>query len=39
MLISSRSILRMMVEKRELPWANIRFESKIESNQAFDLWC
>lgn len=39
LLIAPRSILRMRVKKGELPWADLRFESKTQSNQPFNAWC
>lgn len=38
-LISLRSIYRMGVESRELPWAKVQFELETLPNRAFDRWC
>lgn len=37
--ITPHSILRMRVKKGELPWADIRLESKAQSNRSFDASC
>lgn len=36
---NSYSVLRMRIEKRELSWSDLRFESKRQINQLFDAWC
>lgn len=38
-LINPWFIMRMRVKKGELPHADLRFESKIQSNQLFHAWC
>lgn len=38
-LLTTRSILRLRVEKGELSWANLIFEFKTQLNQSYDTWC
>lgn len=35
-IISRRSILRMLTEREEVPWCDIRFKSKAQHHQLFD---
>lgn len=37
-MIGPGSVLRMTVEREEVPFYNIRFESKPQRHQAFDKW-
>lgn len=37
-LISPRSALRMRIEKGELSWSKLLFESKIQIDQLFHAW-
>lgn len=36
--ISPNSILKMPVEREEVPWCDILFESKAQQHQLFDMW-
>lgn len=38
LIILSRSILRMHVEREEVSFCNIKFESKAQRHQLFDKW-
>lgn len=38
-LTNPRSIMKMRVEKGELPWADLRIQIQNLSNQLFNTWC
>lgn len=37
-MISPRSVLKMRVEREEVPFCGTRFESKAQRHQVFDKW-
>lgn len=37
-VLNPRSILRMRVERTKVPLAELRFESKSQTNKSFDNW-
>lgn len=37
-IVDPRSILRMRIEKVEVPWSDLRFETKAQSHRSYDAW-